>query len=72
MLFLCFTVVLCSCVDAPGAHSLSASAETALYGGSNCSDFMNGVAVGMGIGALFGCLWCVAGAVLAKAAALFC
>jgi hypothetical protein len=72
ILFFCVTVILLSSLVAPGSHSLAASAEGTIYGGSECSDFMNGVAVGFGVGALFGCLWCLGGAVVAKAVALFC
>jgi hypothetical protein len=56
----------------PGSHALTTAAEGLMVGGSTCSDFMDGVAVGMGIGVLFGCVWCGAGAVVAKGIALFC
>lgn len=70
---LCIATSLCGSVMASGSSPLDASMET-LTGGaaSACSDFMNGFAVGMGIGALFGCVWCIAGGVAAKGVALFC
>ncbi len=57
---------------APAGASPVIADESAILGGSTCSDFMDGAAVGMGIGVLFGCVWCGAGAVLAKAISLFC
>ncbi len=70
IVLLCVSISLLSVTGE--SHSLSAAAENMVVGGSNCSDFMDGFAVGMGIGALFGCVWCAAGAVTAKAIALFC
>ena len=69
---LCVAVICLSCAIPAEAHSLTAGAENLLVGGSDCSDFMDGVAIGMGIGVLFGCVWCGAGAIIAKGAALFC
>jgi len=69
---LCLIVSLGSSAMAEGSHALSASSESLLIGGSDCSDFMDGFAVGMGIGALFGCVWCTAGAIIAKGIATFC
>jgi hypothetical protein len=69
---LCIAVSLWSATMTPGAHALSAAAESMVIGGSNCSDLLDGFAVGMGIGILFGCVWCAAGAIGAKAIGLFC
>lgn len=67
---LCLTVSLFS--STMGSHALTTTAESLVVGGSDCSDFMDGFAVGMGIGALFGCVWCAGGAIIAKGIALFC
>ncbi len=72
MVLLCISVSLISSSAMNGTHPLSAAAEGMAVGGSDCSDFMDGFAVGMGIGALFGCVWCAGVAVAAKAVALFC
>ena len=69
---LCALVSLGSATMNSGPQALSASAEGVIVGGSNCSDFMDGFAVGMGVGAIFGCVWCAAGAVGAKLIGLFC
>ena len=69
---LCAAISLVSASMPAGAHPLSAAAESMFIGGSDCSDLMDGFAVGMGIGVLFGCVWCGAGAIAAKAIALFC
>jgi hypothetical protein len=69
---LCALISLGSATLIPGSQTLSAAAEGLAVGGSNCSDFMDGFAVGMGIAALFGCAWCAAGAIGAKAIGLFC
>lgn len=69
---ICIAVSLLSSTTVAATHSLPASVESLVVGGSNCSDFMDGFAVGMGIGALFGCVWCAAGAIGAKTIALFC
>lgn len=53
-----------------GTHALTASTENVLVGGNDCSDFLNGAAVGLGVGALFGCVWCGALALVAKGAQL--
>jgi len=69
----CVGVSLCSSTAAlSNTHALSAAAETMVVGGNDCSDFLNGAAVGLGVGALFGCVWCAAGALVAKGASLFC
>ena len=65
-------VCLSASATGSGAYSISAAAESAIVGGSNCRDFLDGFAVGMGIGVLFGCVWCAAGAIGAKAIGLFC
>jgi len=67
---LCITVSLTSSTLTAGTDSLSAAAENTTVGGSDCSDFLNGFAIGLGIGALFGCAFCPAGAVMAKAVEL--
>lgn len=72
ILVFCLAVSLWSAALTPGAHALSASAESLVIGGSDCSDLMDGFAVGMGIGAVFGCVWCAAAAIGAKAIGLFC
>ncbi len=73
MVALCIAVILSSAaMTSPGPHALTTIAEGMVMGGSTCSDFMDGAAVGMGIGVLFGCVWCGAGAVIAKGIALFC
>jgi hypothetical protein len=69
---LCTTVSLGSATMANGTHLLSAAAENVLLGGSDCSDLMDGLAVGLGIGVVFGCIWCGAGALVAKGVGLFC
>jgi hypothetical protein len=68
----CLGLALMSASMAPGSHALAASAASSIIGGSECADFMNGFAIGMGVGTLFGCLWCAGGAVLAKAVGAFC
>jgi hypothetical protein len=70
--FLCMTVSLGSATMANGTHLLSAAAENLMMGGTRCGDLMDGIAVGMGVGLIFGCLWCGAGAIAAKAIGLFC
>jgi hypothetical protein len=69
---LCTTVSLGSATMANGTNLLSAAAENVLLGGSDCSDLMDGLAVGLGIGVVFGCIWCGAGALVAKGVGLFC
>jgi hypothetical protein len=69
---LCMTVSLGSATLSNDAHLLSATAENAVLGGTGCSDLMDGIAVGLGVGVIFGCLWCGAGAILAKGIGLFC
>ncbi len=69
---LCMTISLGSATMANDAHLLSAAAENVMLGGTRCSDLMDGIAVGMSVGMVFGCLWCGAGIVAAKAIGLFC
>ncbi len=69
---LCAVVSLASATMIAGPQALSAAAEGSIMGGSNCSDFMDGVVVGMGIGVVFGCVWCAGIAVGAKLVGLFC
>jgi hypothetical protein len=66
------TISLGSAAMATDAHLLPAAAENVMLGGTSCSDLMDGIVVGMGVGMLFGCLWCGAGAIAAKAIGLFC
>lgn len=75
LLALALLCVLFSCLSSAipaEAHALAAGAESLLIGGSDCSDFMDGAAIGLGVGVLFGCVWCGAGAIIAKGVALFC
>jgi hypothetical protein len=67
-----FAVCLIGSVTGVGPQVLGGSGEASTVGGSNCSDFMNGAAVGLGVGALLGCVWCVGGVLVAKGIALFC
>jgi len=69
---LCVATSFISSAMGAGSLPVPESIEGVAYGGSDCSDFMNGAAVGLGIGALFGCVWCVGGALVAKGIALFC
>jgi hypothetical protein len=69
---LCLSISLYSSLAVAGTHALTASAESLVVGGSDCSEFLDGFAVGMGVGVLFGCVWCGAGAVIAKGIGLFC
>ncbi len=69
---LCLGVTFCSAGVISSGHSATMSAESLAIGGSSCSDFMDGAAVGFAVGTLFGCLWCAGAAVAAKAIALFC
>ncbi len=72
VILICAAVSLLSASVSAGTHPLTAAAEGMSIGGSDCSDLMDGLAVGMGIGMLFGCVWCGAGAIAAKAIGLFC
>jgi hypothetical protein len=69
---LCVATSLVSSAMGAVAIPATGSIDGMAYGGSDCSDFMNGAAVGLGIGALFGCFWCAGGAIVAKGIALFC
>ncbi len=71
-LALCLVICLFSTTMGAGSLPLTGSGEDVVYGGSDCSDFLNGAAVGLGIGVLFGCVWCAAGALVAKGISLFC
>jgi hypothetical protein len=68
---LCFTLSVTSSTIMVDTHSLSNAAESSVVGGSQCDDFVNGFALGMGIATLCGCAWCPAGALVAKTAQLF-
>jgi hypothetical protein len=45
--------------------------EITVVGSGRCSDFLNGFAVGLGIAAFFGCVWCGGAAVASKAVETF-
>ena len=68
LLFMMVTVTESTVIA--GTHSLSPSAESAVVGGG-CSSFADGIAVGMGVAALFGCVWCVLGSAAAKTFAFY-
>jgi hypothetical protein len=63
---LCIAVTLMSSTLTASTYSLSPAAERIVVGGSNCSDFFNGFAVGMGVASLFGCAWCPGAAIASK------
>jgi hypothetical protein len=64
---LCFTLSLTSSTMAANTHLLPNAAERNLVGGYSCDSVWNGVAVGMGIATLFGCVFCSVGSIGAKA-----
>ena len=68
---LCVSVISMSTTAAAGSYSLSAAAENTTVGGSRCSSFLNGFAVGMGAAAFLGCVWCGGVAIASKAVELF-
>jgi hypothetical protein len=68
---LCITVTAMSSTITAGTHSLSVAAESMVVGGGNCSDFLNGFAVGMGVASLLGCAWCAGVAVVSKTFEMF-
>ena len=68
---LCISVTLMSTTAAAGTYSLSIIDETMAVGGGGCSDFLNGFAVGLGIAAFFGCVWCGGAAIASKAVETF-
>jgi hypothetical protein len=70
IVLLCMTVTMTNSTLVAGAHSLSASAENLVVGGS-CSSFADGFSVGMGIATLFGCAWCPIGGIAARVAAMY-
>ena len=63
---LCFTVTDMSSTLPAGTYSISSVEEKCLIGGGNCSDFLNGFAIGMGVASLLGCVWCPGVAVASK------
>jgi hypothetical protein len=63
---LCLTLGLTSSAKMADTHALSNAAESRVVGGSDCNDVYDGIAIGMGVGAIFGCIWCPVGAVAAK------
>jgi hypothetical protein len=65
-------VGMLSSTMAGATSSPSAASEGMLIGGSDCSDFMNGLSVGLAVGGLLGCVACAFGALGARALALFC
>lgn len=72
MAVLCMIVTLTTSTFAAGSSALSGIAEDSAEGGrgSSCGEFTNGFAVGMGIATLFGCAWCAAAGLGAKAFAI--
>lgn len=68
---LCVSVVSMSTTVTAGSYALSAAAENIAVGGSDCSDFLNGFAVGMGAAAFLGCVWCGGVAIASKAVEMF-
>ena len=68
---LCISVTLMSTSATAASYSLSAMDETMAVGGGRCSDFLNGFAVGLGIAAFFGCVWCGGAAIASKAVEIF-
>jgi hypothetical protein len=71
ILFLCLGVILTSSTLPAGTNALPSTVENAIVGGGDCTDLFNGFAVGMGVAGLLGCVWCPAGAVVAKVLELF-
>jgi hypothetical protein len=67
---LCFTLSMTSSAM-PDTHLLSSAAENSVVGGSQCDDFINGFAVGMGVATFLGCVWCPVAGFGAKALQLF-
>ena len=63
---LCITVTAMSSTATAGTYSLSAAAESMVVGAGNCSDFLNGFAIGMGVASLLGCAWCAGVAIASK------
>ena len=72
LILICIAVSIISSAIPAGASSLLAENEHRIWGGSDCSDFMNGFSVGLGFGALFGCWVCGGVALAAKGVAMFC
>jgi hypothetical protein len=68
---LCFTVTAMSSTLPAGTHALSSAKERCLIGAGNCSDFLNGFAIGMGVASLLGCVWCPGVAVASKTIEMF-
>ncbi len=68
---LCISVTLMSTAATAGTYSLSVMDETMVVGSGRCSDFLNGFAVGLGVAAFFGCVWCGGAAVASKAVEIF-
>lgn len=67
---LLMTVTVTNSANVSGANLLSASAESVLNGGGSFSDYADGLATGMGIAVLFGCIWCGGVAIGLKVATL--
>lgn len=70
IVLLCMTVTMTNSTLVASSHTLSASAENLIVGGS-CSSFADGFSVGMGIATLFGCGWCALGGIAARVAAIY-
>ena len=68
---LCISVTLMSTTATAATYSLSVMDETMAVGSGRCSDFLNGFAVGLGIAAFFGCVWCGGAAIASKAVEIF-
>lgn len=68
---LCISVTLMSTAATAATYPLSVMDETMAVGSGRCSDFLNGFAVGLGIAAFFGCVWCGGGALASKAVEIF-
>jgi hypothetical protein len=67
---LLMTVTVTNSTNVSGTHLLSASAESVLNGGGSFSAFADGLAIGMGVATLFGCIWCAGVSIGLKVAIL--
>jgi hypothetical protein len=68
---LCVSISLMSTTAATATYSLSIMNEATAVGGGRCNDFLNGFAVGLGVAAFFGCIWCGGAAIASKAVETF-
>jgi hypothetical protein len=75
--FVLFTALLCASTGIASGRTTSAqqqmrvAQESAVVGGSPGCAFADGVAVGLGVGALFGCVPCGVGAVVIGLGSLY-